>query len=91
MKCHRGAKRGALLFLRRLFFLFTDGELLQIVGRAVVDIQIHIARDAINLTTIGELPKLPFTLVGQLFHVVVRYPKMIAIEGRCVEIFLLKL
>ena len=57
MKCHRGAKRGGLLFLRRLFFLFTDGELLQVVGGAVVDVQIHIARDAINLATVGELPK----------------------------------
>ena len=64
MKCHRGAKRGGLLFLRRLFFLFTDGELLQVVGGAVVDVQIHIARDAINLATVGELPKFPFTLVG---------------------------
>ena len=91
MKCHRGAKRGALLFLRRLFFLFTDGELLQVVGRAVVDVQIHIARDAINLATVGELPKFPFTLVGQLFHVVVSNPKMVACESRRVEIFLLKL
>lgn len=73
----------------RLYFV-ADGELLQVIDRAVVDVEVDIASDAIDLATIGELPKLPFAFVGELFHIVVGYPEMIAIKSFRVEIFLLK-
>ena len=66
-------------------------ELFQIVIRAVVDIEIHIAIYARQTAGIGVLPELPFALILHLIDVVVGNPVRVSVKTLVGKVLLLEL
>lgn len=64
---------------------------MEFLKRAVEDIKIYVARDAVDVSYIRVLPECPGTRVGKMIYIVVGNPVRIGIESIVAEVFLLKI